>query len=172
VVVLVGGRQHEVLSFNPQFPGFFHTYSIVGGGIQNRGSPPKGRGGPGRGRGRGHGGTRGGAEAIPEPHRHLGIFIAKTKESMLLTKNLVPGESFYGEKELLSRETRETPRSNTGYGILPVASLLLVFSVDWAKSLSPLVRKCCTLVLQVVRASATLPTSSDQCVSPAYSSYV
>ena len=37
---------------------------------------------------------------IIEPHRHQGIFIAKGKESMLVTKNLVPGESVYGEKRI------------------------------------------------------------------------
>ncbi|KXN87190.1 putative mediator of RNA polymerase II transcription subunit 36b, partial [Leucoagaricus sp. SymC.cos] len=35
-----------------------------------------------------------------EPHRHAGIFIAKGKEQMLVTKNLVPGESVYGEKRI------------------------------------------------------------------------
>ncbi|KAN0140870.1 Fibrillarin domain containing protein [Lactarius tabidus] len=37
---------------------------------------------------------------------HEGIFIAKGKESMLVTKNLVPGESVYGEKRI-SIETGE-----------------------------------------------------------------
>jgi len=36
-----------------------------------------------------------------EPHRHGGVFIAKgAKESLLVTKNLVPGESVYGEKRI------------------------------------------------------------------------
>jgi rRNA 2'-O-methyltransferase fibrillarin len=39
-------------------------------------------------------------KTILEPHRHPGIFIAKAKESMLVTKNLVPGESVYGEKRI------------------------------------------------------------------------
>jgi hypothetical protein len=50
--------------------------------------------------GRGRGGARGGSKVIIEPHRHQGIFIAKGKESMLVTKNLVPGESVYGEKRI------------------------------------------------------------------------
>jgi rRNA 2'-O-methyltransferase fibrillarin len=37
---------------------------------------------------------------IIEPHRHPGVFIAKGKEQMLVTKNLVPGESVYGEKRI------------------------------------------------------------------------
>ena len=48
----------------------------------------------------GRGGARGGARVIIEPHKHEGIFIAKGKESMLVTKNLVPGESVYGEKRI------------------------------------------------------------------------
>jgi len=39
-------------------------------------------------------------KTILEPHRHPGIFIAKAKESMLVTKNLAPGESVYGEKRI------------------------------------------------------------------------
>ena len=35
-----------------------------------------------------------------EPHRHSGIFIAKGKEDALVTRNMVPGESVYGEKRI------------------------------------------------------------------------
>lgn len=35
-----------------------------------------------------------------EPHRHEGVFVAHGKEDYLLTKNLVPGESVYGEKRI------------------------------------------------------------------------
>ncbi|TPX64816.1 hypothetical protein SpCBS45565_g05590 [Spizellomyces sp. 'palustris'] len=70
-----------------------------GGG--GRGAP-RGRGGPRGGArgGRGGGGARGGARVVIEPHRHEGIFIARGKEDMLVTKNLVPGESVYGEKRV------------------------------------------------------------------------
>lgn len=37
---------------------------------------------------------------IVERHRHEGVFIAKGKEDALVTKNLVPGESVYGEKRI------------------------------------------------------------------------
>ena len=37
---------------------------------------------------------------ILKPHRHPGIFIAEGKESLLVTKNLVPGEAVYGEKRI------------------------------------------------------------------------
>lgn len=72
------------------------------GGIQKggRGGPRGGgRGAPRGGRG-GRGGGRGGASVVLEPHRHAGIFLAKGKEHMLVTKNLVPGESVYGEKRI------------------------------------------------------------------------
>lgn len=37
---------------------------------------------------------------IVEPHRHGGVFIAKGKEHVLATKNLVPGDTVYGEKKI------------------------------------------------------------------------
>ena len=43
---------------------------------------------------------KGGAKVVIEPHRHDGIFIAKGKEDALVTKNMVPGESVYGEKRI------------------------------------------------------------------------
>ncbi|KAF5364662.1 hypothetical protein D9758_005534 [Tetrapyrgos nigripes] len=82
---------------------------VRGGGVQGRGrgggrGAPGGRGGGrggprGGGRG-GRGGARGGSNVVLEPHRHPGIFIAKGKEELLVTKNLVPGESVYGEKRI------------------------------------------------------------------------
>ena len=37
---------------------------------------------------------------VQEPHRHGGIFIARGKEDLLVTKNMTPGESAYGEKRI------------------------------------------------------------------------
>ncbi|KAJ1901670.1 Small subunit processome complex component [Coemansia sp. IMI 209127] len=68
------------------------------GGDRGRGGAG-GRGGRGGARG-GRGGARGGARVIVEPHRHEGIFIARGKEDLLVTKNIVPGESVYGEKRI------------------------------------------------------------------------
>jgi len=81
------------------------------GGIQSRGrgggrGGSGGRGGRGGSRG-GRGGARGGANVVLEPHKHAGIFIAKGKESLLVTKNLVPGESVYGEKRISVEGTEE-----------------------------------------------------------------
>uniref|UniRef100_A0ABK0LTL6 Fibrillarin n=1 Tax=Rattus norvegicus TaxID=10116 RepID=A0ABK0LTL6_RAT len=78
-----------------------------GGGFRGRGGGG-GRGGGfqsggGRGRGGGRGGKRGnqsGKNVMVEPHRHEGVFICRGKEDALVTKNLVPGESVYGEKRV------------------------------------------------------------------------
>lgn len=69
-----------------------------GGGRGGSRGGDRGRGGRG-GRGGARGG-RGGANVVLEPHRHPGVFLAKGKEHMLVTKNLVPGESVYGEKRI------------------------------------------------------------------------
>ncbi|KAG3256038.1 rRNA 2'-O-methyltransferase fibrillarin [Ictidomys tridecemlineatus] len=81
------------------------------GGFRGRGRGGGGGGGGGRGggfqpggnRGRGRGGKRGnqsGKNVMVEPHRHEGVFICRGKEDALVTKNLVPGESVYGEKRV------------------------------------------------------------------------
>jgi len=43
---------------------------------------------------------KGGAKVIIEKHRLDGIFIAKGKEEALVTRNMTPGESVYGEKRI------------------------------------------------------------------------
>ncbi|KAL6614150.1 hypothetical protein ACP70R_036420 [Stipagrostis hirtigluma subsp. patula] len=48
----------------------------------------------------GRGGMKGGSKVVVEPHRHAGVFIAKAKEDALCTRNMVPGESVYGEKRI------------------------------------------------------------------------
>ncbi|XP_050701726.1 rRNA 2'-O-methyltransferase fibrillarin-like isoform X2 [Eriocheir sinensis] len=99
-----------------------------GGGGGDRGFSPRGRGGftPGgrgrgggdrggpRGRGRGgdrgrggRGGFRGGNKVMIEPHRHEGVFIARGKEDVLATRNMVVGESVYGEKRMSVEEGTE-----------------------------------------------------------------
>ncbi|KAL5111933.1 rRNA 2'-O-methyltransferase fibrillarin [Taenia crassiceps] len=75
-----------------------------GGGRGFRGIGRGGDRGGGRGIPRGHGGARGGMrggkKVFIEPHRHEGIFVAKGKEDALVTRNLVTGESVYGEKRI------------------------------------------------------------------------
>jgi rRNA 2'-O-methyltransferase fibrillarin len=46
----------------------------------------------------------GGNKIIIEKHRHFGVFIARGKEDALCTKNLVIGDSVYGEKRILIKE--------------------------------------------------------------------
>ena len=74
-----------------------------GGGRGGRGG---GRGGRGGAKG-GRGGAKGGSNVVVKPHRHEGVFVAEGKEHLLVTKNLVPGESVYGEKRIAV----ETPGS-------------------------------------------------------------
>lgn len=50
---------------------------------------------------------RGGKQVIVEPHRYEGVFIVKGKEDALATKNLVVGESVYGEKRVSVGESSD-----------------------------------------------------------------
>jgi len=84
--------------------GGFSPRGGVGGGRGRGGGgrgAPRGRGGP---RGGGRGGMGGGKKVIVEPHRHEGVFISRGKEDALCTKNLVLGESVYGEKRITTEE--------------------------------------------------------------------
>ena len=47
-----------------------------------------------------------------EPHRHPGIFVARGKEDMLVTKNLSPGESVYGEKRISVENSGGAPNAD------------------------------------------------------------
>ncbi|KJH45240.1 rRNA 2'-O-methyltransferase fibrillarin [Dictyocaulus viviparus] len=72
------------------------------GGDRGSTRSPRGRGSPrlrGSPRG-GRSGMRGGKAVIIEPHRYEGVFIVKGKEDALATKNMVVGESVYGEKRV------------------------------------------------------------------------
>jgi len=71
------------------------------GGGSGRGAP-RGRGGPRGGGGRGGGkGGPGAKKVAVEPHRHAGVFIARSqKDDLLLTRNLVPGDTVYNEKKI------------------------------------------------------------------------
>jgi len=117
-----------ILPFSIIIPNlFFYSIGSRGGGGGSggsRGGPGGGRGGPGGSRGgsgggRGGGGARGGrggarggpggrgappkkggAKVIIERHRLPGIFVAKGKSDTLVTRNLDPGISTYGEKRI------------------------------------------------------------------------
>ncbi|CCK72527.1 rRNA methyltransferase NOP1 KNAG_0K01645 [Huiozyma naganishii CBS 8797] len=74
------------------------------GGFGDRGGRGGARGGRGGARGGAAGGSRGGAKVVLEPHKHAGVFIARGKEDLLVTKNMAPGESVYGEKRISVEE--------------------------------------------------------------------
>merc|ERR1711966_510247 len=80
-------------------PGGLAAERMGGGKSGGKGKGGK-SGGKGKGGKGGKGGAKGGAKVVVEPHRHEGVFIAKGKEDALVTKNLVPGESVYGEKRI------------------------------------------------------------------------
>jgi rRNA 2'-O-methyltransferase fibrillarin len=56
---------------------------------------------------------KGGAKVIIEPHRHPGVFIAKGKDDALVTKNMDPGHSVYGEKRI----SVEVPEGKVEYRV-------------------------------------------------------
>ncbi|KAI9816633.1 MAG: Small subunit processome complex component [Thelocarpon impressellum] len=55
------------------------------------------------------------------PSSHPGVFVARGKEDMLVTKNLTPGQSVYGEKRI-SVETSPATNSGAVNGETPVAT--------------------------------------------------
>lgn len=93
------------------------------GGDRGRGKPSF-RGGARGGRGGARGGVGGRAKqkTIIEPHRHEGIFIARGKEDLLVTLNMAPGESVYGEKRIgiETGETKTIPNGTTNVTTIQV----------------------------------------------------
>jgi len=69
-----------------------------GGKGKGKGKGGKGKGGKGKG-GKGKGAPKK-AQVVIEPHRHEGVFVCKGKDDALVTKNMAPGESVYGEKRI------------------------------------------------------------------------
>ncbi|ODQ46868.1 hypothetical protein PICMEDRAFT_16676 [Pichia membranifaciens NRRL Y-2026] len=84
-------------------------FSRGGGRGAPRGGARGGRGAPRGGRGGARGGASGGAKVVIEPHRHDGVYIARGKEDLLVTKNVAPGESVYGEKRVTVEEPSKDP---------------------------------------------------------------
>ncbi|CAO2642536.1 rRNA/tRNA 2'-O-methyltransferase fibrillarin-like protein 1 [Lemmus lemmus] len=87
------------------------------------GARTRGFSGGGRGRGRGGGGgdsrdrsgggQRKGITVSVEPHRHEGVFIYRGAEDALVTLNMVPGVSVYGEKRVTVVENGEKQEYRT-----------------------------------------------------------
>lgn len=70
---------------------------------------------------------KGGSKVIVEPHRHDGVFVAKGKEDALVTKNMVSGESVYGEKRIAVQVTFLFRFSLSVFASLDVIYLTLSF---------------------------------------------
>jgi len=109
----------------PLFPKTYFDFlggPARGGERGGRGGARGGRGGRGGTRG-GKPGAKGGQKFVIEPHRHKGVFVARGKEDALVTKNLTPGESVYGEKRISVQSTSEqangeaAPTTTTEYRV-------------------------------------------------------
>jgi len=74
----------------------------------------------GRGGKPGVGGARAKQKTVILPHRHEGIFIARGREDLLVTLNMVPGESVYGEKRIGIDVGGENKSSSTEVSTVPV----------------------------------------------------
>lgn len=59
----------------------------------------------------------GGKKVIIEPHRHAGVFISRGKEDALLTRNMVLGESVYGEKRISVEDETTTTGAKLEYRV-------------------------------------------------------
>ena len=69
-----------------------------------------------------------GLTKLQEPHRHPGVFVGRGKEDYLLTKNLTPGESVYGEKRV-SIETPAPPSAPTNGATLDLPATKVEYRV-------------------------------------------
>ena len=54
----------------------------------------------------------GGKKVIIEKHRHAGVFVLKGKQDAVVTLNLVPGDSVYGEKRVVQELPGANPTDN------------------------------------------------------------
>ncbi|KAF1968906.1 Fibrillarin [Bimuria novae-zelandiae CBS 107.79] len=93
--------------------------STISRGRSSRGG--RGAFGPRASRGAGPHRAKGGQKVVVEPHRHAGVFVARGKEDMLVTRSLTPGESVYGEKRIAipsdSTTSIDVTKSTTEYRV-------------------------------------------------------
>ena len=80
-----------------------------GGGGGGGGGDRQRRGGPGKNKNR----RKKGITVSVEPHRHEGVFIYRGAEDALVTLNMVPGVSVYGEKRVTVMENGEKQEYRT-----------------------------------------------------------
>ncbi|KAF2104317.1 Fibrillarin [Rhizodiscina lignyota] len=90
--------------------------------MSSRGDRGRGGGRGGGGRGGARGGASGGQRYVIDPHRHKGIFVARGKEDLLVTKNFTPGESVYGEKRISIQNDVEKDAMTNGDAPAPATS--------------------------------------------------
>jgi rRNA 2'-O-methyltransferase fibrillarin len=147
-----------------------------GGDRGGRGGDRGGRGGDRGGRGfrGGRGGGRGGRgglgfvkpKQIVLPHRHEGIFIAKGKEDLLVTKNLAPGESVYGEKRIPVEDTINGEVVKTEYRVWNAFRSKLAASI--VNGVSNIYMKPGSKVLYLGAANGTTVSHVSDLVGPVY----
>ena len=134
--------------------------AALAGGGRGRGGPG-GRGGAGNTRGRG--GARGGSKVIIEPHKHEGIFIAKGKESMLVTKissPASPSTARSGSRSMWTVEVARTlQKSSIACGTRSVVSSPQGCWVGMDKIFIAPGSRCYTSVQQAERVSVMLQIS-------------
>merc|ERR1712072_1401786 len=105
--------------------------------------------------GKGKGGAKK-AQVVIEPHRHEGVFVCKGKDDALVTKNMAPGESVYGEKRI-SAEHEEQKQEYRVWN--PFRSKLGATIVGgMATCRSSRAARCSTSVAPAARPSPTLAT--------------
>ena len=61
--------------------------------------------------------AQGAAKQIVEPHRHKGVYIARGKEDVLVTKNMVVGDAVYGEKRIAVEEGEGETKTKVEYRV-------------------------------------------------------
>ncbi len=76
---------------------------------------------------------RGGKKVVIEKHRLDGVYIARGKEDALCTRNLVPGDSVYGEKRI-SVDVRSLYHSPSS---ISVRHLSAVIEVPTSRKMRP-----------------------------------
>ena len=54
---------------------------------------------------------------VVEPHRHEGVFVARGKEDVLVTRSMVPGDAVYGEKRITVEEGEGETRTKIEYRV-------------------------------------------------------
>jgi rRNA 2'-O-methyltransferase fibrillarin len=63
------------------------------------------------------GAAQGAAKQVVEPHRHKGVYIARGKEDVLVTRNMVAGDAVYGEKRIAVEEGEGETKTKIEYRV-------------------------------------------------------